>query len=72
MQQGLDFYGYFLVDGLFLAGIRDVAFDSAAAHVDVELNEGVDGQTWVVALPVEVLSDTVLTRWTVSRDGCPS
>jgi hypothetical protein len=54
-----------------VAGIRGVAFDSAAAHVDVELTEGVEGQTWVAALPVEVLDDSVLTRWTVEQNGCP-
>lgn len=72
MQQGLDFDGQFLVDGYFLAGIRDVAFDSAAAHVDIELERGVDGQSWVAALPDEVLNDEVLTGWTVSPDGCRS
>lgn len=72
MQQGLDFYGHFLVDGHYLSGIRSVAFDSAAAHVDIELDEGVDAESWVAALPVEVVKDAVLTQWTVSQHGCAS
>jgi hypothetical protein len=72
IQDGLDFYGLFLVDGHFVPGARNISFDSGKSRLDVELQDGVDGESWVDALPDEVLAQPVLTRWSVSEVGCLS
>ena len=71
MQEGLDFDGLFIVDGGgFIDGARNVSFDSSEALLDIELENGVDGESWVAALPDQVLKSEVLTSWSVEPEGC--
>jgi len=70
LQDGFDFYGYFLDEGRFLPGIDDVQFDSGTARIEIVLAEGVDGQSWVAELPNGILQDDVLTGWSLSDRAC--
>lgn len=70
LQDGLDFYGLFLVEGEFLPGIDDVRFDSGSAQTEIVLDKGVDGESWVSALPAEIRDATVVDEWFLSDRDC--
>lgn len=70
IQSGLDFYGLFLVNGVFIDGVSDVDFDSGAATANVKLQPGIDGEEWVKTLSDEYFDPRIVERWRLSDQEC--
>ena len=70
IESGLDFYGLFLVNGVFIDGVSYVDFDSGGATANVKLEPGVDGEGWVKTLPDEYFDSRIVVQWRLANQEC--